>query len=141
MTRWDFWGYRTEIDVEATRRWYAQSEGWDCLCGHCRNFLNLARERKLPQPVMDILDRLDIPPEKATYVCQLYGSEAGQFYQFSYRVAGKILNEGEAVPMTADWGEVRCLHETYPYGAKGFPEPHFDVEFDMMLPWVLDESP
>lgn len=141
MTRRNFWGYETEIDGEATKNWYAQSEGWDCSCGHCRNFLALARERKLPQTVLDILDSLGIPPEKATYVCQLYGDGAGQFYQFSYRVAGDILNEGQAKPITADWGGGQCWHETYPYGAPGFPEPHFDIEFGIMLPWVLDESP
>ena len=25
------------------------------------------------------------------------------------------------------------------YGASGFPEPHFDLEFWLTLPWVLDE--
>ena len=26
-----------------------------------------------------------------------------------------------------------------PYGAPGFPEPHFDLGCTMYLPWVLDE--
>ena len=30
--------------------------------------------------------------------------------------------------------EVLCCHETYPYGAPGFPEPHFDLEFWVRLP-------
>ena len=32
--------------------------------------------------------------------------------------------------------EVRCCHEPYPYGAPGFPEPHFDLEFWVRLPRV-----
>lgn len=28
-----------------------------------------------------------------------------------------------------DCGDVYCRHETYPYGAPGFPTPHFDLEF------------
>ena len=40
-----FFGFRTEVDEAATRRWYAQAEPWGCCCGPCRNFLALARER------------------------------------------------------------------------------------------------
>ena len=41
--------FQVEVDKAATRDWYAQSEGWDCDCGHCRNFLTLARV--LDEPV------------------------------------------------------------------------------------------
>lgn len=78
-------------------------------------------------------DKLGIPPEKATYVCQIYPDGDGQHYQFSYRIAGNILS-GEAAT-----GAGRCCHEPYPYGAQEFPEPHFDLEFWVTLPWVLDE--
>ena len=37
------------------------------------------------------------------------------------------------------WGELMLGHEIYPYGAPEFPEPHFDLECVMYLPWVLDE--
>ena len=33
-----------------------------CPCGHCRNFVALARERKLPEELLAILDSLSIPP-------------------------------------------------------------------------------
>lgn len=32
------------------------------------------------------------------------------------------------------WGEAYCKHEIYPYGAPGFPMPHFDLEFWVRLP-------
>ncbi len=38
------------------------------------------------------------------------------------------------------WGEVRCCHEPYPHGARGFAAPHFDLEFWVTLPWVLEED-
>lgn len=129
-----FFGFQVEADEVATRDWYAQSDGWGCDCGHCRNFLTLARERKFPTSVLEKLDRLGIPPEKATYVGVLYPDEGGLLYQFSYRIAGNILS-GEDDTKTGG----RCCHETYPYGAPGFPEPHFDLEFFQTLPWVLDE--
>ena len=131
---YSFFGFQVEVDEAATRDWYSQSKGWACDCGHCRNFLVLARERKFPTPALDILDKLGIPPEKATYVCEMYPDGDGFRYHFSYRIAGNILS-GEVDKK----GAGRCLHETYPYGAPGFPEPHFDLEFFLTLPWVLDE--
>lgn len=131
---YSFFNFQVEADKTATRDWYARSKGWAYDCGHCRNFLTLARRRELPMTVSENLDKLGIPPEKATYVGALDPDEDGLCYQFSYRIAGNILS-GEAD--TKESG--RCLHETYPYGAPGFPEPHFDLEFCLTLPWVLDE--
>ncbi len=133
MERQNLFGSIVEIDEANTRRQYTDAEEWSCDCGDCRNFLVLARERHLPAFVLEQLDKLGIRPEKATYVCQMYPDGNGQHYQFSYRIAGNILS-GEAM------GEAgRCCHEPYPYGAPGFPEPHFDMEFWVTLPWVLDE--
>ena len=140
MTERDLFGFRVEIDEEATRAWYAQADEWGCECGDCRNFLTLARKRALPAPVLEPLEKLGIPPEKATYVCEMYPTEGGHVYQFSWRIAGNILNGGEKAGNPQSWGEGSCLHEPYPYGAPGFPEPHFDLNFFIELPWVLDET-
>ena len=134
MDRCELFGYRVEVDMKATRDWYRNAGEWGCECGHCRNFLNLAKSRKLPVSVMEILDRLGIPPEKATYVCELYTDNAGIHYQFSYRIAGSILAE----PENNGTVNARCCHEPYPYGAPGFPLPHFDLEFYEVLPWTLN---
>lgn len=139
MTEHDIWGFRVEIGEIVTSDWYARSEQWGCDCGHCRNFLKLALERALPAQVLEMLDRFDIPPEKATYVCEMCANEGGHCYQFSYRMAGRILCGDETSTTKQDWGAGRCCHEPYPYGAPDFPEPHFDLEFWVTLPWVLDE--
>ena len=89
--------------------------------------------------MLEILDDLGIPPEKATYVCEIYHDGGGLHYQVSYRIAGRILKGDETALVSREWGQCRCCHETYPYGAPGFPEPHFDLEFWMTLPWVLSE--
>jgi len=158
MTKRQLCGSWVEIDEASTRDWYATAEGWDCPCGDCRNFLALARARRLPPWVLETLETLYIPPEKATYVCQLYADGDGQHYQFSYRIAGSILSEeatgeategatGEAIEnaMKAATGETAnqagwCWHEPYPHGAPGFPAPHFDLAFELTLPWVLEET-
>ena len=104
-------GYKVEIDEKATREWYDAASEWGCSCGSCRNFLTLAYKRELPAPVLAALDDLHIPPEKATYVCELYSDSKGSCYQF-----------------------VCCCHDPYPYGAPDFPKPHFDLEFNVVLP-------
>ena len=131
----DLWGSLVEVDREATRAWYDTAGPWGCTCGHCRNFLALAEKRQLPEEVLETLDDLGIPPEKATYVCELYTFENGPFYQFSYRIAGHLLDEKQIPEQVG-----HCCHESYPYGAPNFPEPHFDLEFFLPLPWVLEES-
>jgi len=132
-------GSLVEMDLSATRAWYESATPWDCDCGYCRNFLALARRQRLPASVIDFLHALDIPAEKSTYVCMLYSEGDGFLYQFSYRIAGRILDPGD--PVTLGNVRVHCWQEPYPYGAPGFPEPHFDLEFAVPLPWVLDESP
>lgn len=139
MTTYHLFGVRMEVDEEATRAWYAKAAKWGCECGHCRNFLAIAAAEKLPSPVLETLSILGIPPEKATYVCQLYPTDMGNCYQFSYRIAGSMLNTDETSPMPYDWGTGGCTHEVYPYGARDFPTPHFDLEFFADLPWVLEE--
>ena len=135
MTEFIFGGYIAEVDEAVTSAWYAKSDGWDCSCGHCRNFLELARRNELPAIVTEHLQKLKIPPEKATYVCEIFEDEDGLYYQFSYRLAGRFLNGRQEKE-----DSIFCGHEPYPYGAPGFPEPHFDLEFWMKLPWILEED-
>ena len=151
MTAVSWYGYTAEVDEQTTKDYYAQAPDWDCICGHCRNFVALARARKLPAEILEILDELHIPPEKATYVCELcYGEdwrEKGLLYEVSWRVAGTVVKqpesrENEGTP----WGPPSWLrscwlmlgHETCPV-AKDFPQPHFDLDISLYLPWMLDE--
>lgn len=124
--------YQVEIDRAATQAWYAEHGEWGCMCGDCRNYVALAKQRALPTVIMETLDSLGIPLEKATYVSSLYKKEEGILYQVSYRVTGNILSVSEHDKNATG----RCIHETYPYGAPDFPQPHFDVEFYPTLPYA-----
>ena len=129
-------GYNVQVDEDVTREWYEHSDGWNCICGHCRNFIMIAKRQMLPDSILDVLNELGIPPEKPTYLSELYQDDAGIHYQFSYRIAGVILEKEEII----NNGAARCTHEIYPYGAPSFPEPHFDLEFYAVLPWILNEG-
>lgn len=125
-----------EVDEEKTKQWYANAENWGCACEYCLNFLEVARRGRLPDQVLHYLSIFGIPAEKATYVCCLNDSKEQLLYQFSYRIAGSILKDN-APPTTED---AHFWHETYPYGAPDFPEPHFDIEFFAELPWIMDNA-
>ena len=136
MKKLTLFGHSVEVNLEATQNWYTKANAWSCSCGHCRNFLEHARRNTLPGVVSAALKELGIPAEKATYVSELYTDEEGIHYQFSYRIAGSIL----AAPSQEVTSLGRCCHEPYPYGAPNFPEPHFDLEFWVTLPWILEEA-
>lgn len=130
MYEGELFGSVVRIDEAVSAGWYAEAAEWGCGCGHCRNFVRLARAGALLAPVTETLEKLGIPPEKATYVCEIMPEEGGYLCQFSYRLAGEILEPGDRQ------GIGRCCHEPYPYGAPGFPGPHFDLEFRAVLPWT-----
>lgn len=132
MKEFNLFGFQVEIDEVATRDWYDKADAWGCECKDCRHFVSLAKKRKLPSAVIEILEQFDIAPEKATYVCEIMAEEHTVLYQFSYRIVGNILKERNK-HIDYGWGEAYCGHEPYPYGAPGFPTPHFDLEFWIRL--------
>lgn len=134
MREYEVFGYRVEIDEEATKEWYDKADEWGCECGDCRHFVALAKKCELPAAVIEILEQFGIMPEKSTYVCEIITEEHKVLYQFSYRIVGNILKERDEAKKDFGWGEAYCGHEPYPYGAPGFPTPHFDLEFWVRLP-------
>ena len=134
MKEFDLFGFQVEIDEVATKEWYEKADEWDCECEDCRHFIDLAKKKELPTSVIEILEQFGIVPEKASYVCEMITEEHKVLYQFSYRMAGNIVNERKDSAKDLGWGEVCCGHESYPHGAPGFPEPHFDLEFWVRLP-------
>ena len=140
MKEFDLFGFQVEIDEVATKEWYDKADEWGCDCGDCRYFVALAQKRELPAIVLKVLDQFGIAPEKATYVCEMLTEDYWILYQFSYRMVGNILKERDGKAPDLGKVEVRCCHEPYPYGAPGFPEPHFDLEFWVPLPRVYKYS-
>ena len=134
MKEYNLFGFQVEIDEDATKEWYDKADEWSCECEDCRHFVALTKKKKLPSAVLDILEQFGITPEKATYVCEIITEEHKVLYQFSYRMVGNILEEKDRGTKKFEWGEVCCGHEPYPYGAPGFPAPHFDLEFWVRLP-------
>ena len=152
MTQFSWFGYMAQVDEQTARGWYARAGEWGCTCGHCRNFLALARARRLPGELLAVLDSLSVPPEKATYVCELYHDEnwreKGLLYELCWRLPGRVADKpagedcgpgwGPAVKFA--WGDVALGREGDPCSeAEHLPQPNFDLICTLYLPWVLDE--
>ena len=147
----EFFGFEAEVDLETTQSWYAAVKRQRRLYDKAtdvRNFRAAARKRQLPDFVLEQLDELGIPPQKATLITYLRTDEDGNVhYEFSYRMAGNILS-GYLPEVDPDvyvslpfpkGANGRCIHEPSPIVAPTFPEPHFDLEFAAIVPWMLDE--
>ena len=133
-------GFRAEADAEATRAWYAhEGDEWYCMCGRCRNFVALAKRRELPADLLDLLDRLSIPPEKATYVCEMDGEG---LYELCWNVSGRLLEKGGKAA-SAPWGDWSLADREDQYqpsdAYEDFPDPCFILHVFARLPWALDE--
>lgn len=148
MKEFVFGLYRLEVDVEATRAYYEAHPGpWiTCSCDGCRNF---AREAgKLPQAVTDFFHTLGLDPEKPGELMYYQGTpetlSGGGWYHLVGRVAEGSSKPGDDEVLPAGWYD---LAEGFSVGFKtecdllpdDFPKPCFQMEFEHVMPWVLNE--
>ena len=134
--------YRLEVDVEATRAYYAaHNEPWvTCTCAGCRNFARAVKA--LPQPVKDFFARLGLDPEKVNELCYYTGTAGTIAGDCWYHLVGRVLEEA---PLPGEYPY--DLAEGFSVGFKNpcdllpedFPEPCCQMNFGFVLPWVLKE--
>ncbi len=151
--RFTFGIYTLDVDVEKTRAFYAgQHRFRGCGCGHCRNFEALGQ--RFPEDVAAFLRTLGIDPEKPAEVISLAPKDNAQMlYMVYYHLCGTILHGIESAEQDMSTGTVdigfahhKITETTGAYfkekiyaAEKGLPSPAFQLEVDMVLPWVLDE--
>nr|WP_326190265.1 hypothetical protein [uncultured Oscillibacter sp.] len=148
MKEFVFGLYRLEVDVEATRAYYEAHPGpWiTCTCDGCRNFARAAG--KLPQAVTDFFHTLGLDPEKPGELMYYQGTpetlSGGGWYHLVGRVAEGSSKPGDDEVLPAGWYD---LAEGFSVGLKtecdllpdDFPKPCFQMEFEHVMPWVLNE--
>jgi len=153
MVEVDILRWRVRLDAERTDKAYALTPlggAAACQCAYCRNYLK-QRERAFTPRVLEIFQRLGIPPEKDLEVVE-YGpaDEGRRLYGTWFYVAGTLGSAGGT--QSGDGGSaqfedigdgmsLRISAET------AFVPPHWRgveilmVEVNVALPWVLDELP
>ncbi len=134
MEKYEFGDFQVEIDEEATQAWYEKSEEWDCTCGHCRNFVLLAKERRLPAELLELLDKLCVFPAKPAYVCQMDEKDGKLLYQLTYCLPGRVIQGPAQGSAPFPWGEVNFERESAPHETPA--GEYFDMNLFLWLPWA-----
>lgn len=139
--------YRLQVDVEATRTYYAAHPlPWiTCDCKGCRNF-ELAIGQA-PQAVKDLFDRMGLDLLKPGELCYYEGTDETLSGGGWYHICGTILERAMPENPSQVFGEWIDLAEGFSVAfrpdcdllSKDFPQPCFQMEFNHLLSWVLKE--
>ena len=140
--------YRLLVDTEKTRAYYAAHPlPWiTCDCAGCRNFTKAIRQ--VPGAVKTFFSDLGLDVEKPAESCYYEGTEETLSGGGWYHICGEIL--AGAVPENSGqaFGEWLRLADGFSVAfktscdllPKDFPRPAFQMEFNHLLPWLLDEA-
>jgi hypothetical protein len=141
--RFEYRGWTAEVDVETTRRAYAQGSpgaSVECGCDECANFI-AARDAGYVYPVevAKLLSDMGVDLTRESEVFMAGPADRGSVvYGGWFNVAGELLSEGGGST------EVEPGFDLYPLpeGAvvdDAFGEvPVFRIEFRVLVPWMSD---
>jgi len=130
--------YLLDTEPETVRQWMANHETQNsCDCAYCRNFE--ATAKTFPAEIQAFFEPLGLDLLKPREVAENGKDEDGRrWYTAWYHLPGKILENGEEIALTE---ECFCHFQNYCYRLpEGFPRPSFQLNMDICLPWVLEES-
>lgn len=144
----DFWevqsvrmiigAYEIDVDVEATRAYYAgyTAAEWNCDCAGCRNFARAAEQ--LPEMLREYLAKLGLEADKPVHITPEVAQEGGTklFYTGWYHLRGTLPHEVQTVPLPdCD----ACLTTDCTVLSREVLSPLLQLDFSATLPWVLEE--
>lgn len=148
-----FSNWIVQVDIERTREFYEKfyeiTEGCECI--HCKNYVEACDS--YCDEVKQFFNELGIIPTKEAEVYQLYEIERGKhLYGGFYHLVGRIL-EGkdcwQPVFENTRTQDLVNLTDDFKYGFSNdnalvdeiFPKPIIQLEFEAIIPWVLDKNP
>ena len=148
----EFEQYTLDVDVQATRNAYEKiplAKEW-CPCQGCENYS--AAVAHLPAEVIAFFSSFGVDAARPS---EVFGSYDEGVYQYGgfYHVAGRIVSQKEELYLPVSkkvsrmnpkmfidladdfsvWFESECA-----LVPEGFPAPHFQINIDAKLPWLLE---
>jgi hypothetical protein len=133
-------GWVLEVDVEATRRGYAEPTTREpCRCSSCRNFFAV-QEAAFPAVLRDLYTRLALPDGREGEIYELGSARADvQPYAWWLHVVGRIVHDPGTVASFA-CGVVVYFTDAQTFAPSAFDGmPLVQAELSVPLPWVLPE--
>lgn len=142
-----------QVDIEKTREFYKAfyeiTEGCDCI--YCKNYVKACDNYS--DDVKQLFNELGIIPTKEAEVYQIYEIKPGKhLYGGFYHIVGRILEGKDCWQFVLDSTrsqELVNLTDDFKYGFSNdnalvdetFPKPIIQLEFEAIIPWVLEENP
>ncbi len=155
MQRLRFKRWRVRVDPAATRKAYGQIDigsAESCGCRPCRNFV-VARQHVFPPAVLDLFRRLGIALNLEAEVYHLGRSAPGvHLYGGWFHFVGRIESGRDAWRQVGSTGFTDDLVDIRDGFSIGFTahtalvrkpfkgQPLVQVEFRVMIPWILEET-
>lgn len=134
-----------EIDAEKTKEFYDKIKVEDgCNCSYCRNYI-MACET-FPKEVMDFFTMLGIDPRKEGEFIEWGIDNIGHLYTGFYHLVGKIINKPNKAK---DFDDLKAIEidnfkfyftDDLDLVPKNFPKPVIQLNFEVTLPWLLDDK-
>lgn len=151
----EFGKFKIDVDVEATREYYAKHGRTvleDCGCINCRNFYTVMSNPT--EKVKAFFDSLGVDPLKSPEATWFDTNENGiAYYYLYYHLVGTIIEAKDTCTVATEHSpsslKIECLHEIdkdFKVGFRckkyfvyeKFPDPCIQLEIEARLPWVLD---
>lgn len=133
-----------KIDVEKTKEYYDSitvEEG--CDCDYCKNYIKNCKT--FSQEVLDFYTMLGIDPQKEGEFMEFETDTDEHLYMGFYHLVGEIIKK----PSKKKWDDLNIIRvdnmkftftDELDLVPEDFPKPVIQLEFEVVLPWLLEEK-
>lgn len=134
-----------DIDAEKTKAYYDGVSIEDCCsCVYCKNYRKACET--FPLEIIDFYKIFGIDPKKEGEFMEFETEDNKHLYFGFYHFVGTIIQGTNNV--TQNWNNLNLVKiDCFKFGfndrldlvPKDFPKPIVQLEFEVMLPWILNE--
>ncbi len=131
--------------MEKTKEYYDNilvEEG--CNCAYCKNYIKACES--FSKEVLDFYKMLGIDPQKEGEFMEFEAHTDEHLYMGFYHLVGEIIKKPSVGIMKwDDLSTVKIDNVDFTFTdeldlvPENFPKPVFQLEFEVMLPWLLEE--
>lgn len=147
MRRLEFEEWIIDVDTDSTQKYYNDiSELTECQCIFCESYRVACKE--FMSNVNDFFKSLGINPEREGEFAEFTLDSDNHLYLGFYHIVGKIIKGPTNV--IENWDNVKLIEiDNFKFAfsnqvnlvPRDFPSPVIQLEFQVILPWLLNEKP
>lgn len=134
-----------DIDSEKTKKYYDSITIEDnCTCAYCRNYIKACES--FSKDVLDFYKLLGIDPQKEGEFMEYKIDINKHLYSGFYHLIGEIVKRPSNKKTWDDLNIINVDNVKFVFTDKldlvpdNFPKPVIQLEFEVVLPWLLNEN-